>query len=259
MELEKGVEDAMMKADAKGGMLMDAIPGKLPTWKCCKNHRFNFSYKQIRDGSWCTECKESIGETALRQHLEMRRIKYEQEKTFPGLSDVGAFRFDFWLPDYNLGVEVDGEWHFKKIRIKKDAAEGKKKRIRGNDPASRLRKQIEHDIIKDNWCKETSNNILRIPFWQLPDLEDILDKSVEEIKRDKTKVYYWCSYSQWRLDALISLKSKGKIKMPRSPAPRGTQKKTWENRKERASKAVEQIALPDKNSITVILNKKPRS
>ena len=254
MEIEKSVEDAMMKADSKGGILMDAIPGKLPSWKCCKNHRFNLSYKQILSGLWCTECKESIGETAVRQHLELRKIRYEQEKTFPGLSDIGCFRFDFWLPDLNLSVEIDGEWHFKKIKPKK--IDGDKRRIKANAPSLRLKKQIEHDIIKDDWCKETKNNMLRIPFWQLPILEELLDKSIKEINSDKSKHYYWCSYVEWRLEALKSLNSKGKIKMPRSPAPRGTQKKTWDNRKERASKITGEIALPNLAAVSIVLKKK---
>lgn len=252
MEIEKIVEDAMMKADSKGGMLMDAIPGKIPSWKCCKNHRFNLTYKQILSGLWCTDCKESIGETAMRQHLERRKINYEQEKTFPGLSAIGAFRFDFWLPEYNLGVEIDGEWHFKKIKTK----DVPKSKLKKDNAGSRLRKQIEHDIIKDNWCKETSTNMLRIPFWQLPELENILDKSIQEIVKDKKIYHYWCSYVDWRQEALKSLRSRGKIKMPRSPAPRGTQKKTWENRKERASQITGEIKLPELTSVANILKNK---
>lgn len=260
MELDKTTEDAMMKADSKGGMLMDAIPGMVPTWKCCKNHRFNLTYKQILSGMWCTECKESIGEMALRQHLERRKIRYEQEKTFPGLSDVGAFRFDFYLPDYNLGIEVDGEWHFKKIKLKDSGSPTKKKvgRHAGVTPASRLKKQIEHDIFKDNWSRETSNNMLRIPFWQLPQMEDIVDNALKEISKDKSKHYYWCSYVEWRSETLKALKSKGKLKMPRIPAPRGTQKKTWDNRRERASQITGEIALPDVSSISIVLKSKTR-
>lgn len=245
MELDLTQKNAMQKAEDRGGMLIDFSADNKPIWICYNKHRFNASMKQIANGVWCTECTESIGERALREYLEKKKVRYQQEKTFPGLRDRSALRYDFWLTDYDLAVEVDGEFHFKKITTKEERGRFKNKASRAPkgvpNAAKRLLNQIEHDIEKDNWCKETRNSILRIPFWQLVDLEKIIDEKITEIERDRKNgiknIYYWCTYSEWRNEAVKSLKSKGKnkIPMPKSIVPRGACKKTWENRKERVT------------------------
>ena len=42
-------------------------------------------------------------------YLDERGIKYETQKTFPWM---GRLRLDFYLPDYNVGIECQGIQHF---------------------------------------------------------------------------------------------------------------------------------------------------
>lgn len=241
MSREEVERKAMIKAEDRGGMLNDLPANGKPVWICHRKHSFTATMKQIINGIWCLECNESVGERALRQHLEKKGIRYQTEKTFPGLRDKSSLRFDNWLPEYDLGIEIDGEFHFKKILTQEDKEKilKKKKGVKKPNAAKRLINQINHDIDKDMWCKETQNSMLRIPFWELPILEKIVDEKIKEIDKDKKrgikKIYYWCSYADWRIEALKALNSKGKnkIPMPKCPAPRGTHKKTWDNRKER--------------------------
>lgn len=252
MDLDDIQIQAMTKAEDRGGMLQDIPINGIPLWICHKKHSFNATMKQILKGIWCTECNESIGERALREYLEKRKIRFQTEKTFPGLRDKNILRFDFWCPEYELAIEIDGEFHFKKLLTQEELEKLKSKRKKGvkkPNAAKKLINQIEHDIEKDNWCKETKNSMLRIPFWELPQLEKIIDEKIKEIDRDNRKnikkTYYWCSYAGWRIEALKSLKSKGKnkIPMPKSPAPRGTCKKTKEDRQRRllSSKTIDSV------------------
>lgn len=59
-------------------------------------------------------CLQSLGEFKIKQSLEELKIPFIKEKTFPELvSDNNVpLRFDFYLPQYNLIIEYDGEQHF---------------------------------------------------------------------------------------------------------------------------------------------------
>ena len=42
------------------------------------------------------------------------KVKYVREKTFPSLKN-GILRYDFYLPDLGVLIEVDSMLHFKRI------------------------------------------------------------------------------------------------------------------------------------------------
>lgn len=54
----------------------------------------------------------SFGEDVIKKLFMDEGIKFETEKCFPDLIDVGFLRYDFYLPDYNILVEVDGRQHY---------------------------------------------------------------------------------------------------------------------------------------------------
>ena len=49
------------------------------------------------------------------QILQKEKINFIREKTFQDFKN-GALRFDFYLYEKNIIIEVDGEYHFKPIR-----------------------------------------------------------------------------------------------------------------------------------------------
>lgn len=59
----------------------------------------------------CPLCGESKGEKQICEYLDNRNIAYVREITIPAFSKIK--RFDFYLPDFNLYIEFDGELHFK--------------------------------------------------------------------------------------------------------------------------------------------------
>ncbi len=115
-------------------------------------------------GQMCSNCKdtESIGERRVRNYLESNNILFEQEKWFSDCRDIKPLPFDFYLPDYNLLIEFDGKQHYEQ----------------GHFTHTHLSYTQAHDVIKDNYCKENNINLLRIPYWDMDNIETILNNKL---------------------------------------------------------------------------------
>ncbi len=57
----------------------------------------------------------SIGERTIAAYLLSVNVRYEQEKTFPECHDKRVLRFDFYLPDYRILIEVQGRQHYEYV------------------------------------------------------------------------------------------------------------------------------------------------
>ena len=80
----------------------------------CKKHGvFQQRAGDHRRGVGCPHCNGSRGESAIRSFLVRNKVGFTFQKTYPDLkSDKGwAYRFDFYLPDFNTLVEYDGKQH----------------------------------------------------------------------------------------------------------------------------------------------------
>lgn len=95
----------------------------------------------------------SIGVQKIITILETNNIKYELEKNFSTcLSPKGnCLPFDFYLPEYNVLIEYDGQQHFQ---------------IAFGQNEEKLILQQKYDKIKDEWCKENNIKLIRIPYYQ---------------------------------------------------------------------------------------------
>lgn len=106
---------------------------------------------------YCPQClasqrSSSIGEDTIKQILVDNKITFQTEKIFNDcLSPNGNFlRFDFYLPDYNLCIEFDGEQHFKTNEY-----------FGGEE---KLKIQQNNDQIKNRWCQNKNIALIRIPY-----------------------------------------------------------------------------------------------
>lgn len=115
-------------------------------------------------GQMCSNCKdtESIGERRIRIFLESNNILFEQEKWFADCRDVNPLPFDFYLPNYNLLIEFDGKQHYEQ----------------GHFTHSHLSYTQAHDAIKNAYCKENNINLLRIPYYDINNIETILNNKL---------------------------------------------------------------------------------
>ncbi len=99
-------------------------------------------------GNGCPRCSESKMERDVSVFLKENNINFEIQKTFPWLNRQ---RLDFYLPDYNIAIECQGEQHFKPVDF---AGRGKvwaKKQFN---------ECIERDKLKKIRCESNSVRIL---------------------------------------------------------------------------------------------------
>ncbi len=79
----------------------------------CKKH--GIFYQRIANhlrGDGCPSCKNSKQENIVRRFLEYEKIKFEEQKTFSWLKRKKKMFLDFYLPEYNIGIECQGSQHF---------------------------------------------------------------------------------------------------------------------------------------------------
>ena len=110
----------------------------------------------VLNGQGCPRCQESNGERQIRQWLENKSITYVYQKTFMYCKDKKELPFDFYLPDYNICIEYDGEQHFQPIDFAGNGDEWAIERFNATQ---------QHDGIKNQYCKDNDIDLLRIPYY----------------------------------------------------------------------------------------------
>ena len=76
---------------------------------CPKHGEFWQKPNDHLNGHGCPICNESKLEKEIEKHLMATNIKFEKQKKFEWL---GRLTIDFYLPDYNVGIECQGGQHF---------------------------------------------------------------------------------------------------------------------------------------------------
>lgn len=115
-------------------------------------------------GYRCPYCKSSKGEKIIEDILISKNIDYKRQYRIKECRDKKPLPFDFAIMENNKVIaliEYDGELHYKKV----DYFGGKKQYL------DRVRK----DKIKDQYCKNNNIKLIRIPYWEIENIEKIID------------------------------------------------------------------------------------
>ena len=115
---------------------------------CPKHGEFLQTPNDHLNGYGCKICKESHLERKVRTLLQNNGFIFESQKTFNWLKNKSNMYLDFYLPEYNVAIECQGEQHFKPIEY-----------FGGEE---KYNKQIINDDLKKKLCEE--NNIKLIYF-----------------------------------------------------------------------------------------------
>ncbi len=138
-------------------------------WRCLKcGHEWQATPNtRVRMKTGCKKCASSKGEKIIKTFLDYNEIKYVFQHKFQDCIDKRKLPFDFYLLDYNICVEYDGEFHYELSRFvnKKKATE-------------RLKNIHRRDRIKTNYCKKNNIRLIRIPYWEFDNIEQILTKEL---------------------------------------------------------------------------------
>lgn len=118
----------------------------------------------IRAGTRCPCITSPKGEKKIAKILDSK-IKYKQQYTFDDCKDTKVLRFDFAVFNDNellYLIEYDGVGHFFPIE-----------RFGGIDGYYQTKKR---DSIKNEYCKYNKIKLFRIPYWEINNIDTILDK-----------------------------------------------------------------------------------
>lgn len=125
-------------------------------WKCecsCGNITYveTSNLTRTKEPTISCGCAKSRGEEKLLKLFIDNQIAFIYQKKFDNCIFPETNRqliFDFYLPDYHLLIEYDGEQHFRSIH---------------NDLFD-LKSIQKRDQYKNKWCKENNISLIRIPY-----------------------------------------------------------------------------------------------
>lgn len=118
-------------------------------------------------GKRCPYCSNNFkGENKIMDFLRANNIEFISQYTYEDCRYIQAMPFDFYLPKYNLCIEYDGEQHFKPISFGGSYTKEELK--------ERFRIRQLKDEIKNTYCKEHNIDLLRIPYYDINKIEEIL-------------------------------------------------------------------------------------
>lgn len=135
----------------------------------CGNEWF-VTASHILQGEGCPICASSKLERNIKSYLDSNNILYEQQYRIDECKYKRKLPFDFAIfNDDSLLclIEADGKQHFNPSQF-------------GGISKEQAQKNFEQlkirDNIKNTYCKENNIKLLRIPYWEIDNIEQILDK-----------------------------------------------------------------------------------
>lgn len=102
--------------------------------------------------------------------LDKLNVTHQKEKVV--YIDGSTYRFDFYLPDYNLMIEYDGQQHYMPVNF----GENDTKLME-----EKLKERQHKDQVKNNYCKINNINLLRIPYWDKQNIDIIITSYLQRL------------------------------------------------------------------------------
>lgn len=120
----------------------------------CKidGHEWHVLPSNILSGHGCPVCNASRGEREIINYLIKHNIIYIPQYTFDKCKNKKMLPFDFYLPDYNICIEYDGEQHYRPVDYF------------GGECGFKQRQY--NDSIKTTYCQLHGIQLLRIKYDQ---------------------------------------------------------------------------------------------
>ena len=102
-------------------------------------------------GYGCKYCKNfSSGEISIKEYFNSKGIVAIPNKTFDDLKDKHKLSYDFYIEEYNLLIEYNGEQHYRPIEY----YGGREK----------FKIQLHHDWLKRKYARKNNINLLVIKY-----------------------------------------------------------------------------------------------
>lgn len=141
--------------------------------KCLKcGHIWNPTASSLLCGYGCPCCKRSKGEEKIERYLIENNIKFEPQKKFSDLRNTLPLSYDFYLPEYKMLIEYQGQFH--------DGSTSMALKEKYFD------KQQLNDKLKKDYAKNNGYNLLEIWYYDFNNTESIIDKFIYNLKNPVT-------------------------------------------------------------------------
>lgn len=141
-------------------------------WKCrcdCGNYVIVTSGNLKSEHTISCGCLSSKNEMKIGNILNKYKIKYKPQYTFNDCCYIGLLKFDFGIlnDDGELMwlLEYDGEQHYMPVKFGDMADE---------EAEQNLLNTQRRDNIKTQYCKDNNIPLLRIPYWEKKNIENII-------------------------------------------------------------------------------------
>lgn len=120
----------------------------------------------------CPICDSTSMEREIGKILTKHNINYKPQFSFADCKDRRVLPFDFYLLDYNLLIEYDGQQHYRPVNFGG---------ISDNEALRQFKTTQKHDAIKTAYCKDNDILLLRIPYWESKNIEQIILDSIKGV------------------------------------------------------------------------------
>ena len=132
--------------------------------KCdCGNEIIVPSNSLINGQTTSCGCVNSYYNMYISQLLTKYGVAYKPEHTINIQNH--NLRFDFYLLEYNALIEYDGEQHYMPINFGGWSDE---------ELYERFQTIQTYDQFKNEYCDQNNINLLRIPYWEKSNIEEII-------------------------------------------------------------------------------------
>ena len=146
--------------------------------KCkCKvcGHEWTPTSSSLLRGKGCPKCSTSKGEKRIAQYLDNLGINYIYNMCY--FNDLvgtggGLLRPDFIIPSLKIWIEYDGIQHYEPTNFTGKMSE---QQIQSN-----FKKVQENDQIKNQYAKDNNWTLIRIPYYDYDNIEQILAAYIEQ-------------------------------------------------------------------------------
>lgn len=131
----------------------------------CKKHGiFKQRGGSHLSGNGCPNCVESRGSIIIKSILNRYNISFISEYKFDDCRNKLPLPFDFYLYNMNICIEFDGIQHY----YQNDFFNKK----------TSFDYRIKNDNIKNTYCLDKNIKLIRIPYWEIENIENILKEEL---------------------------------------------------------------------------------
>lgn len=148
-------------------------------FKCPCGDIFCCMWDNVKKGKWkCNKCSNSISnnEYKVKVYLDYLKVKYISQYNIGKCRNYNKLLLDFYIPDLELAIEVNGEQHYMPVRFG------------GMDVSQSLKnfnKQQEKDALKRKYCIDKDIELIEISYVDIKNekYKEILSMKINDLRK----------------------------------------------------------------------------